>query len=330
MCKRVLVTGASGLLGANIVKHLNNKGIIPIAMVRKTSNLLGLQGLSYQKYIGDIGNKHELETIIKTCEYVIHCAANTNQYPNKLENYYHTNVNSTEYISDLCIKYKIKNLIFISSTNCFTNGSKEKGGDENTKFMPWLKKSGYAYSKYLAQKLILNKVKNDGLNAFILAPSFMVGERDSLPSSGQLLLHVLNSKIVFYPQGGKSFVDVNFVADVIIKNLDYTEKGDVFILSGQNLSIKEYVKHVLKISNQRKILIQIPRWMILFLGSVLGLAEKMFNINLQLNKVNAKLLSLDNYFSNKKAVKLLNMKNTNIIKSIDNSIAWFKKNNYIK
>lgn len=328
--KKVLVTGANGLLGANIVAQLLKKGYNVCAMVRPGCNMNGLKNLNCEVFEGLMANFYELEEAIKTCHYVIHCASRTKQFPTRLDLFTRTNIDSTAFLIELCKKYHIERLIYISTANCFTNGTLEQPGDETGGFMPWLQKSGYAYSKFIAQQMVLNESKINNFDAIIVAPTFVIGTRDSKPSSGQILLYIARNSLIFYPPGGKSFVDAEKAAIAIVNSITKGKKGQCYLISGENLTYKDFFKIVARKSKKRKILIPIPGYLLTLISLFCDLIEKTSRISLPLNLVNKRLLCLGNYFSNEKAKKELMLQPTSIDLAVEKALEWFSTYGYIK
>lgn len=328
--KKVLVTGANGLLGANIVRQLNDQGYMPKAMTRRSSNKLSLKGARYELFEGEITNEKDVFEAVSDCDYVIHSAARTTPSPSNLEAYRASNITATKNLIKACRYYQIKRFIFVSTANCFTNGTLSEPGNESSGFMPWLKASGYAYSKFLAQEEVLMNVEKYAFPAIVVNPTFMIGANDSKPSSGKLLLYGYNKKIVFYPAGGKNFVNVEYAADAICKALTKGDLGEAYLLAGENMTYKDFFIQIAKQTGRRKILIPIPSMILSLMGRFSDLLEKLFSLSLPLNTANARLLNLDNYYTNKKAVLGLDMKNTEIELALANAIDWFKRNGHLK
>jgi dihydroflavonol-4-reductase len=328
--EKVLITGANGLLGSNIVRQLNTQGYLAKAMVRKGSDKRSLRGAEFSLFEGEITNKEDVFEAVSNCDYVIHSAARTTQTPSHLEAYTETNIEATKLLIEACKHFNIKRFIFVSTANCFTNGSIENPGTENSEFMPWLKGSGYAFSKYLAQKEVLCQFKEYAFPTIVVNPTFMIGPYDSKPSSGSLLLYAYKNKVVFYPSGGKSFVDVEYAAKAVVNSLTKGKLGEAYLLSGKNMTYKNFFKLVQKQSEKRKILIPIPFVLLSTIGKIASLLEDIFSLSLPLNTVNARMLSLDNYFSNQKAIDELALENTNIEGAVSKAVDWFKQNEYLK
>lgn len=327
--EKVLVTGANGLLGSNVVYQLAYQGYKVVAIVRKNSNRLALKGIPCEIIECNLTNVLDLEKAMTGCDYVVHCAANTQQKPNKLEAFKKINIDATSILIQLSKLHKIKRFIFVSTANCFTNGTIKNPGNESKGFMPWLKKSGYAYSKYLAQKMVLDEVKEYNFPAIVVAPTFIIGPRDAKISSGKLLMHAINKRIVFYPPGGKSIIDVEYAAEAIVNSLHLGSIGESYLLSGENLTYKELFKKISIHSNKKALLIQLPQWFLITLAHLCSFIENVFYLPLSLNVTNQRLLCLNNYFSNKKAVEQLGLKKTNSDTAIAKAVNWFKENKYL-
>jgi len=326
MTKKVLVTGASGFLGFHITKQLLAANYQVVAMIRTSSDASLLKTLNCSIYRGSLSDPTAIEEALQNCGFLIHAASKTSQDSPDFEDYREANITSTELLVKACKKLQIQTVVFVSSANAFTMGSKENPGTENSRFMPFLKNSGYAHSKYKAQQFILEEANKHNFPAIVLAPTFLVGPYDIKPSSGRLLLYVLKNKIVFYPKGGKSYVDVSAVATSCVNALKSGKRGESYLLSGVNLTYKEYFEKVAAISGQSKFFVPIPK----FLVKVIGFLAQIFPFkNMLLLKTNLKMLFSENYFSNAKAQKELDMPKTNIDTAIGESVSWFQKNNYI-
>jgi dihydroflavonol-4-reductase len=71
----VLVTGASGHIGAHLVRGLLEQGRAVRAFVRPTSNLKGLEGLDVEIVWGNVLDRSTLDKALKGCSSVYHLAA---------------------------------------------------------------------------------------------------------------------------------------------------------------------------------------------------------------------------------------------------------------
>ena len=327
---RVLVTGANGLLGTHTVRELLHRNFNVRVLVREESNLQALAGLQIEIVKGNITSEENVEQAVKGCDFVIHSAARTSQSPPSLDAYYDTNIHSTQLIIKAGIKHGIKRLVYVSTANCFGNGTKQAPGNEEKPFLTWMEKSGYAYSKYLAQQMVLENSKNSKLDTVVVNPTFLIGENDVKPSSGRIFFHIINKRLVFYPPGGKNFADVKAVADGVVNALLKGRNGECYLLTGENLSYREFFKKVADITGQSSFFIPIPRWLLALAGYVGSVLEKLFGVQVDLTYVNARMLRLENYYSAEKAVKQIDFKQITVEESMKRAIFWFQNNNYFK
>lgn len=325
---RVLVTGANGLLGAHVVSALLDCGFVVRAMIRKGSNLKALEGLKCEYFEGEVTNRHDVEKAIGTCNYVVHVAAKTSQSPSGLKAFQKINIDSVDYVIDACKKYAIKRLVYVSTANCFGNGTIESPGKEQMPFLPWLKSSGYAYSKYLAQQKVLESVREHRLKAVVVNPTFIIGEKDVKPSSGQIFSHVLGKRVVFYPPGGKNFVDAEAAAKAVVNSLGNGRIGECYLLAGQNHTYLNFFKMVKKQESQKAIFIPLPGWFLLLAGGVGSCIERVLGSPVVLTKTNARMLCLGNYFTAEKAMRELGLEQVATESSVKKAILWFKQNKY--
>ncbi|MFC0876118.1 NAD-dependent epimerase/dehydratase family protein [Saccharicrinis sp. FJH2] len=324
--EQILVTGGTGFLGYHIVNEAIGQGYAVKAIVRKHSDISFLSQLDCHIIYGDITSKQDVTEAVKGCHYVIHCAAKTSQ-TGKLNEFIPVNVTSTQLIIEACQQFNVKRLVYVGSANSFTNGTKIQPGTEDSGFIPWLQKSGYAMSKYMAQSMLQKTCKDKTIDAVIVAPTFMIGSYDVKPSSGKLLLQGLKG-IAFYPPGGKSFVSVTNVANATVNALKKGKSGEAYLLSGINLTYGEFFRIVGKNSSKKQILIKVPGLILKLAGLIGDLLTSMGN-DVSYNSINIRLLMLSNYFSNQKAKKELGLKDTEINSSVQDAIDWFTENNYI-
>ncbi|HCC69670.1 MAG TPA: hypothetical protein DEQ09_00740 [Bacteroidales bacterium] len=326
---KVLVTGANGLLGSNIVRELLNRGIHARALVRSNANHLSLKGCKPEYFYGNITSPDDVIKASEGCNYIIHTAAITDQTLPRLKNYLEVNVNGTDNVVKATLKNNISRLIYISSTNSIGYGNIEKPGTEDLPAMKPYTDSFYAVSKSRAEQKVINAINEYGLQAVILNPSFMIGPYDSKPSSGKLLLIGYRDKIVFITHGGRNIVPVEDVAVAACNALKKGRPGQKYLLTNSNLSYKEFYDIVDEITGFKRIKIIIPSWLVRGTG-LLGSLATYTGKPVLLNYNNARILTVRNFYSAQKAVKELDFPQSDIRIAISKALGWFRENNYIR
>ncbi|MBS2097343.1 NAD-dependent epimerase/dehydratase family protein [Carboxylicivirga linearis] len=320
--KSVFVTGANGLLGTNLVLMLVEQGFAVKALVRRKDSFIKFHHTNLKLIEGDLQNTDLLINEIMGCQYVAHIAANTSQGLLKLADYYSANIQGTQNIIDACKVNRIEKLVYISTANIFSSGDPIQPSNENSPMNYPFSKMLYVKSKKRAQDLI-DKASEE-LNITSICPSFMLGEYDTKPSSGKIILMALNKRLVFYPTGGKSFVHVKDVPQGIINAFNQKQSGQKYILSNENLSYKKFYSKLINQTHQKTTLIPIPNLVLLMIG-LTGEILRFFRVQTDLSFLNLKALTVRNYFSNHKAKQELKIQFTPIDEAIKDAVDYFEK-----
>ena len=303
---KVFVTGASGLLGNNIIRELVARNYEVQVLLRTNSNTIAFDDLPVRKIYGDIRNYDSLRNAIEQCDIIIHSAALTRMNAKK-ELYEEINVKGTETILRIASKLAIKKLIYVSTANVFGYGSKSQPGTELTPFAYSRLNSGYIQSKYSAMQLVIDQCKKNDFEIVQVAPTFLIGPFDTGPSSGKIILLGLKNRFVLCPPGGKNYIYVKDAAKAICNIIDSGKHGETYLLANENLTYTEFYKTLETVLNRKLIKVKIPKHLLLFIGLMGSLFEKILGTPLSLNYVNSKLLCTDNYYSGQKAIQELKL-----------------------
>lgn len=326
MGNRVLVTGANGLLGANIVRELVERKFDVRILVRETSDLSGLHGVAFERMNGNILDPESVDKAVEGCDFVIHSAANTSQWPTAYSLYEPVNVNGTKHVIEAVKQHAVKRFVFVSSANAFGNGTKENPGTELNEFTGFRTGSGYMISKFVAQQFVLSEVERSDLPAIVVNPTFMIGPYDSKPSSGRIILMGMGKKVQVSPPGGKNFIHVHDAAVGTCNALTMGRTGECYLLANENLSYREFFGILNQVTGEKPKSLALPGWLLKGIGAGGTLFEKLLRKPAPLSLVNARQLCLDNYYLGNKAVEVLELPQTPIETAIREAIEWFREN----
>lgn len=327
---RVLITGANGLLGANVAHLLFRKGERVLLFVRLNADLTGVKDLPCEIIYGDIQDADAVANAVAQADAVVHSASTTDMSPHPFSFYESINVNGTKNIIRALLASPGKRLIYVSTANTFAPGSKEVPGTELNGFSFFDYNSGYINSKYIAQQLVLESVERDNLDAVIVNPTFILGAYDAKPSSGKIILYGLRSGVTWCPPGGKNFVSALDVAGSIRAALYSGKKGHCYLLAGENLSYKEFFGLLNDVTGKKSRLFVIPKFM-MYIGGVMGSILNALNFSkASFNLTTAKLLSIDNYYSGMKGQKEFGIETNPVRDAIKQALEWFSTNDMIE
>ncbi|CAM1343419.1 NAD-dependent epimerase/dehydratase family protein [Tenacibaculum amylolyticum] len=319
--KRIFVTGINGLLGTNLCHSLINKGFEVTGLVRNKNSFKGKQHKNLKLLEGNLFDDFSL--LFNNIDIIIHTAAVTNQNLIHYSEYFEVNSKATIQLYNTAITSNVKQFIFVSTANTLGYGTLHFPGTENNKMNSLFRKSFYAKSKFEAENFLL-KNKNT-IATIIVNPTFMLGAYDTKPSSGKIILMGWKKKLIFYPPGGKNFVHVKDVALGIVNAIDYGVSGEKYLLANENMSYQEFFISLNKVTNQKTIMIKIPKLVLIIMG-YFGDILRWFHIRSSLSSVNMKILCVNNYFSNSKSKKELKITYVPIESAIKDSIGYFQEN----
>lgn len=325
--KKVLITGANGFLGSNVARELYRNGYEVKLMMRSASSP-ATSDIPCEVFYGNIDNLNDVMFAVAGCDAVVHTASVTKQWAISKKEYEQVNITGTKNIVQACLAHNIQKLVHVSTANTIGPGNMNEPANELSAFRFVNAHSHYINTKYIAQQYVLEQVVQKKLPAVVINPTFMLGEYDSKPSSGQIILYGMNKKILFVPPGGKNFVHIKDVSRGIVNALKKGVIGECYLMAGENLSYKEFFKLLSDVSGHKPLLVNIPGFILKaggLAGSLLGAIRK---TTLKLNYTSGYLLCIHNYYSGKKSEKELNITYTPVKTAVVNALGWFRENNY--
>ena len=326
---KALVTGADGLLGSRLVPELISHDFSVRAFVLPQSDSPTLDGLPIEVIRGNLLDQGSIENAIKGCEYVFHCAAITDLRA-KADIVWKVNLDGTEKILKGCVKEKVKRLIYVGSASSFMFGTKEIPGDETSSFPELYKGIPYMESKKKATELVMKYINEKKVDGVIIAPTFLLGDMDFRPSSGELIRQFIKRGLRFVPPGGRNFAYAGDVAKAMVAAVKKGQSGECYITGGQNISYFDFFSKVASMTKTTKPPAMTLPFPLVLAGGALGsvadmILKKQVPFNLQL----ARLSVYTTYYSSKKAVEKLGMPQTEIETGIKESISSLKKYGHI-
>ncbi|MBE8221607.1 MAG: NAD-dependent epimerase/dehydratase family protein [Bdellovibrionales bacterium] len=328
--KKVLVTGATGFIGTHLVSALVKNNYLVCILHRASSNLEAFLdfGPAVTYVSGDITNQESINSAVKDKDYVFHLAGLISSSRKDKNLMKKINVDGTKYIIDACLKHSVKKLIYVSSVVAVGASSNKEILNEESVYDDKLNSLSYFDTKKQAEELVLFAVHNQNLPAVILNPSTVYGEGDIKKESRKLQKLAAMGRLPFYTQGGVSVVDIKDVVNAIINSITLGKIGSRYILSGENIEIKNLLECISDISGTRAPFLKVPQFLFYilgFIGDILSYLKISFPFTLE----KVKVASLYHWFDSHKAKKELGFTTGTAKDAIKKSILWSKKNNFI-
>ncbi len=248
---KVLVTGATGLIGSFVAQQLIADGHKVKAMKREKSDLSLVAGIKdkVEWVEGNILDIYACKKALEGIDAVVHSAAIISFRKKDIPDMFKTNVEGTENMVNLCLQKGIKRFIHISSIAAIGRTAKNIEINETDKWEESSVNSNYAKSKYLAE-LEVWRAGEEGLDIAIVNPSVVLGPGDWNKSSTRIFKYVWEER-KFYTKGKLNYVDVRDVAKAVTVILDKSISDERFILSGGSVFYKDFFEKVAKQFNKQ-------------------------------------------------------------------------------
>jgi dihydroflavonol-4-reductase len=240
----VLVTGATGFVGARLVEELLNRGCGVRVLTRKP--IEQYQNIVWSKKVASIQgdlkkDRDSIKKAVQGVDVVVHLAAQLGSWRAKQEDYIDVNYNGTKLLVEESRTAGVQHFLYISTAGVF--GTLKKIPADETH--PCSPRYPYEKTKYLAEQYISEKIK-EGFPATIIRPSHIYGPGDlnTVP-----LLKILQN-IHLFPLigGGTSFFQPLYIEDLIqgiilVINNRNTVCGQLYVLSGGDITtFKKYIQ----------------------------------------------------------------------------------------
>lgn len=325
---KILVTGATGFLGRHLVRRLIKEGYKVRILKEKSDSLNSLKGVKTEVFIGDIRNFSEVKKAVNGCEVVFHLVGII-AYWNRLNQLqYDINVVGVRNLVKACLEYKVQRLIHVSSN--VTIGTREDGelADEKNLYNLWNLDINYCNTKFLGEAEVYKGISR-GLDAVIICPASMYGEGDIRKFKTDMTFNFNFPINLLYPGGGIAVVDVEDVAQGLIKAWQKGRKGEKYLLIGENLSFYDIRKTIAEELGKRPPFIRIPNWGFTLLAYIFLWISRITNKRPKLTPEMARFNKIKFYFSNKKAKRELGLTFRPFKESIKKAIRWYKDNKYL-
>jgi nucleoside-diphosphate-sugar epimerase len=233
---KILVTGAAGLLGKELVLQLLSAGNHVRAVYHQTL-LNDIEHPQLEKVKGDLLDVMNVEEMMQDITQVYHCAGMVNFSSKHKTRLYKINVEATVNVVNTALNAGVKKLLFVSSVAALDRMKTTESINEG---MQWNKDTGgsmYGHSKYLGELEVWRGIA-EGLNAVIVNPTIILGAGNWNTGSTAIFKKVYQG-LKWFTEGSTGFVDVKDVCKAMILLMESDIQAKRFIISAENKSFKD-------------------------------------------------------------------------------------------
>ncbi|MGH2954521.1 MAG: NAD-dependent epimerase/dehydratase family protein [Solirubrobacterales bacterium] len=244
---KTLVTGATGFIGSHLVRALADRGDELRLLVRRTSSLDHLEGIEFERTVGDVTDRRAVRRAVKDVARVFHVAGRTSLRARDRKAVFDVNLRGARLVFEEASEAKVERLVHTSSVGAIGVAAPNRAADESSPFEIGHLGIAYVNSKHEAE-LEAFRLAAHGLPVVIVNPSFVFGPDDPTGTSMSLVRRFLLRQIPAYVDGGINIVDVR---DVATGHLLADERGEVserYILGGRNFTLDRLFADLARIS----------------------------------------------------------------------------------
>lgn len=264
---KILVTGATGFVGAELCSALRRRGAAVIGAVRKNA-------CADQCDVGNLSGSTDWSRALAGCDVIIHLAARVHVMQDKsadpLRDYREVNVDATANLARQGAALGVKRFVFVSSIK--VNGEETSARAFTPQDVP-APVDPYGQSKLEAERALMEIARETGMELVIVRPPLVYGPG---VKANFLRLMQLVRRGWPLPFGGmrnrRSMVALDNLVDLLIVCAHHpAAAGRVFMVSdGDDQSIASLITLMARAMNKRALLLPVPQQLISSAASALG------------------------------------------------------------
>ncbi len=243
----ILVTGATGFIGAALCRALVGRGDHVVAFHRYSSSLRGIEDLPIQRAIGDLTDEASIRNAMQHYpDAVVHLAARQLS-ARSLDPLYAVNVTGSRVVFQEAFRAGVRRVVLVSSAATI---GPSPAHSPRGKIIPITESGGAALvpedepfaSSKKAAEIEAQWALAYGLDVVTVNPAVVLGPGDRYRRRLNPITRFIENPPRFWFDGGLNYVDVRDVVAGLIGAIEYGEKGKRYLLTGTNLSYFDLYK----------------------------------------------------------------------------------------
>jgi dihydroflavonol-4-reductase len=322
-----VVTGATGHVGANLVRALLAQGRRVRALIH--INRRAIEGLDVEIVEGDVCDVASLRGAFNGAEVVYHLAARISISMGEWPLLERINVTGTRNVVEACLRSGVRRLVHFSSIHAIIQEPLDVPVDELRPLVESKRCPPYDRSKATGEREV-HKGIEQGLDAVIIIPTGIIGPYDYEPSYfGEALLTIARGKLPALIAGGFDWVDVRDVVEGAMRAEERAPAGARYLLSGHWVSVPEIAAIVEQATGAPVPRLVCPMWLapagIPFTTALARLTGK----RPLYTSASLRALCGNRNISHERATRDLDYNPRPFRETIVDTLQWFEENGYL-
>ena len=327
----VLVTGATGFVGAAVARVLIADGFQVRVLARPNSRRDNLEGLSVEIAEGDMTDAASLQRAMAGARYLFHVAADYRLWAKDPEDIVRNNLTGTRAVMTAALEAGIERLVYTSSVATLGFRANDVPGDETLPLTEQDAIGAYKRSKVVAERLVERMVAESALPAVIVNPSTPIGPRDIKPTpTGRVIVEAASGRIPAFVDTGLNLVHVDDVAAGHLLALKHGKIGERYILGGEDVSLRQMLADIAALAGRKPPTISLPRAPLFPLAFIAEAFGQLTGKEPMLTRDALKMAGHRMFFSSAKAKAELGYHARPYREGLADALDWFRQHGYCK
>lgn len=331
---KILVTGATGHLGANLLRRLLADGEDVRVMLRSDRDHGALVGLAVERVRADLRDRQAVDAAVRGCRRIYHCAALVSTIEGDAAHkrqVYETNVLGTRNVLEAALDHGVDKVV-VSGSLSATGHDPQRPSHEDMPFYPFDRHLPYGFSKHLVEHEAL-RAHAEGLNVTVAVSCAIVGPHDYAPSRiGRVLVDFAHGRLRSYIPGGFEFVSARDIAEGHVLAMARGRSGQKYIFSTAYASVDELLGMFRAVTGR-----PLPRWRLPppVMAAMAEIADKTWfrafpNLPRRFTPAAVRLLQMQRRAGHEKAARELGYRPTGLLQAVEEAYEDFVRRGVIR
>lgn len=323
---RVFVTGATGLLGSNIVSALLKGQHQVTALVRSVEKSKSAFSAEVERVEGDLRDTDRFEAALAGHDVLIHSAAYFSEYQKDGSEgpLYETNVKGTAALLEAAHRRGVRNCVYVSSAGVL-DPREGQATDESCAY-PACADNRYFESKINAEQEVFRFLESHPtMRVVTILPTVMLGPGDRAPTPiGSLVLKLLSGEMKIVLPGAVQLVDARDVADAVVAGIHRGDSGNRYIVGGQRITQRAFYEALGAVAGKPMPTKQPPYRALLTLAWIMKQLGRVTGRRPKVDPTHIKRMNQDFWFTSVKAERELGVVFRPLSKTLADTVEWFQ------
>lgn len=329
MSDTVLVTGASGFVGAAVARKALARGFRVKVLMRATASRANIDGLDVEAVTGDMRDAASMVAAMQGARYLFHVAADYRLWAKDPSEIARNNLDGARATMSAALRAGVERAVYTSSVAALKPGN-GNAVDETSRNTPQSVIGAYKLSKLLAEREVERMVAEERLPAVIVAPSTPIGARDIKPTpTGRIIVEAAMGRMPAFVDTGLNLVHVDDVAEGHFLALERGRIGENYILGGADVTLAQMLADIAALAGRRAPTVKLPRGPLFPLAFAAEAVARVTGKEPFLTADALRMSRYQMYFSSAKAVRELGYAARPYREGLNDAYAWFAANGYL-